>query len=130
MTDLKGCLGRRGTDPALTSLVGEMLGGVDFPAHLSRDGTMELEEYGIDKATLQRMYDEWRSGTPKSELERRYLGKGESHGKTFTALVRRHLNIETEKTHPLVKENQKLTVRLKELEVENKELKKQLRLDI
>jgi hypothetical protein len=91
---------------------------------------MGLDEYGIDERILQRMYDEWKAGTPKSELERRYLGKSGAHGKLFTGLVRRHLNIETERTHPLVKENQRLTVRLKDLEKENRELRAQLRLDI
>lgn len=91
---------------------------------------MELSDYGIDLVILQRMYDEWKGGAPKSELERRYLGKSESHGKLVTALVRRHLGIETEKSHPMVKENRRLTVRIQELEDENRQLRNQLQLDL
>lgn len=57
----------------------------------------ELSDYGIDLPTLRRMYDEWCAGAKKSELERRYLHKPESHGKLFSTLVRRHLGIETER---------------------------------
>lgn len=83
---------------------------------------MDLEEYGIDKETLQRMYSDWRAGASKSELERKYLGKGESHGKVFSSLVRRYLGIETERTHPLVKENERLTVEIERLKRENDQL--------
>lgn len=91
---------------------------------------MDLSDYGIDLATLGRMYDDWKDGAPKSELERRYLGKSESHGKLFSGLVRRHLGVETERSHPLVKENRRLTVRIKELENENRRLRNQLQLDL
>ncbi|GIU86703.1 MAG: hypothetical protein KatS3mg009_1218 [Acidimicrobiia bacterium] len=57
----------------------------------------ELSDYGIDLQTLRHMYDEWCAGAKKSELERRYLRKPESHGKLFSSLVRRHLGIETER---------------------------------
>ena len=57
----------------------------------------DLADYGIDLAALQEMLDLWRTGVSKSELERRYLGKPESHGKLFTALVREHLGVETER---------------------------------
>ena len=57
----------------------------------------ELEDFGIDLDTLRVMLDEWRGGAKKSELERRYLNRPESHGKLFTTLVRRHLGIETER---------------------------------
>lgn len=57
----------------------------------------DLADYGIDLPTLRRMYDEWRDGATKSELERRYLHKPESHGKLFSTLVRNHLGIETER---------------------------------
>ena len=57
----------------------------------------ELDDHGIDLPTLRRMYGDWQAGTPKSALERRYLRKGESHGKLFSSLVRQHLGIETEK---------------------------------
>lgn len=92
---------------------------------------MDLGGYGIDLPTLRRMYDEWRDGvSSKSELERRYLDKGESHGKLFSSLVRRHLGIETERSHPLVKENRRLTLQIKKLEDENEQLRNQLRLDL
>lgn len=68
----------------------------------------DLKDYGIDLGTLERMYEEWRGGVSKSELERRYLDKPESHGKVFSSLVRRHLGIETEKRSPLSKENASL----------------------
>jgi hypothetical protein len=61
----------------------------------------ELEDYGIDRDTLQQMYDLWRDGATKSDLERRYLNKPESHGKLFTALVREHLGIDTERRSTL-----------------------------
>ncbi|MGD9794706.1 MAG: hypothetical protein AB7V43_14615 [Acidimicrobiia bacterium] len=57
----------------------------------------ELEHYGIDIDVLRRMYREWLGGAKKSDLERRYLDKPESHGKLFTNLVREHLGIETER---------------------------------
>lgn len=60
----------------------------------------ELKDFGIDLATLREMLDEWRGGAKKSELERRYLNRPESHGKLFTTLVRRHLGIETERRSP------------------------------
>ncbi len=55
------------------------VGGVDVA---------ELEDYGIDLDTLRAMLEDWRSGANKSELERRYLSRPESHGKLFTTLVR------------------------------------------
>ena len=42
------------------------------------------------------MYAEFLAGTSKSELERRYLNRPQSHGKAFSQLVRDHLGIETE----------------------------------
>mgnify|MGYP005851850433 FL=1 len=68
----------------------------------------ELEDYGIDRATLQRMYEEWRAGKSKSFLERKYLGKSDSHGKLFSSLVRRFLGHETERRHPMADELQRL----------------------
>ena len=44
----------------------------------------DLDAHGITIETLRQMYDEWRSGAKKSDLERRYLNKPESHGKLFT----------------------------------------------
>ena len=46
----------------------------------------ELEDYGIDLDTLRQMYQEYQSGAAKSQLERRYLGKSESHGKVLSCL--------------------------------------------
>ena len=69
---------------------------------------MDLDDYGIDLNTLETMYEQWKGGVSKSELERRYLDKPESHGKVFSSLVRRHLGIETEKRSPLSKENTEL----------------------
>ena len=34
---------------------------------------MELGDYGIDLPILRRMYEEWKEGAPKSELERRIV---------------------------------------------------------
>lgn len=64
----------------------------------------DLSDYGISIATLREMYDQWQAGAKKSELERRYLGKPESHGKLFTTLVREHLGFETERKSGLAEE--------------------------
>jgi len=72
---------------------------------------VDLAALGIDRATVARMYADWQAGASKSELERRYLGKGESHGKLFSALVRQELGIETERASPL-------SARFAELEAE------------
>jgi hypothetical protein len=68
----------------------------------------ELEDYGIDLATLRRMYDQWCEGAKKRDLERRYLGKPESHGKLFSRLVRDYLGIETERRSHLTDERDEL----------------------
>lgn len=68
----------------------------------------ELSDYGISVDVLERMYQEWQSGAKKSDLERRYLNKPESHGKLFTSLVRQHLGIETEKKSTLTEERNEL----------------------
>lgn len=78
------------------------------------------DEYGIDLATLRRMYAEWEAGAKKSALERQYLNKPESHGKLFTSLVREHLKIDTEKRSTL-------TQRLRDAERENARLRALLR---
>jgi hypothetical protein len=57
----------------------------------------ELADHGIDLATLRDIYARWRAGATKSELERDYLNAPQSHGKLFSALVREHLGVETEK---------------------------------
>jgi hypothetical protein len=77
----------------------------------------DLEDYGIDIETLRRMYNEYESGVPKSQLERRYLGKPESHGKVFSALVRKYLGVETEKRSTLAVENARLKRLLRSLGV-------------
>lgn len=76
----------------------------------------ELAEYGIDLDTLREMYEAWLQGAKKSDLERRYLNKPESHGKLFTTLVREHLGIETERPSHLAQRN-------RELEAENQRLR-------
>lgn len=64
------------------------------------------------------MYDEWVRGANKSDLERRYLDRPQSHGKLFTSLVREHLGIETERRSGLAQERDELrreNTRLREL---------------
>ena len=68
----------------------------------------ELVDLGIDIDTLRAMYDAWVNGAKKSDLERRYLHKPESHGKLFSALVRQHLGIETERKSQLTDERNEL----------------------
>lgn len=68
----------------------------------------DLNDYGIDIATLRQMYDLWCDGAKKSDLERRFLNKPESHGKLFTGLVREHLGIETERKSHLTAERDDL----------------------
>jgi len=82
----------------------------------------ELETYGIDISTLREMYELWCEGAKKSELERRYLGRPQSHGKLFTALVREHLGVETEQRSQLKADRDGLSAevaRLKALLREN-----------
>ena len=58
---------------------------------------------------LARWYQEWSEGIrTKSQIEREELNDPSSHGKTITALWRNRLGIETEDTHPLVIENDRL----------------------
>jgi len=68
----------------------------------------ELEDFGIDLTTLQQMYEQWCEGMNKSELERIYLNRPQSHGKLFTALVRTHLGHETERKSKLAIERDAL----------------------
>jgi hypothetical protein len=68
----------------------------------------DLGSVGIDLTTLRLMYDEWCQGAKKSGLERRYLHKPESHGKLFTALVREHLGIDTERRSTLATQRDEL----------------------
>lgn len=68
----------------------------------------ELSDYGITKEILREMYEAWCQGAKKSDLERRYLNKPESHGKLFTNLVRQHLGIDTEQKSQLTAERDEL----------------------
>lgn len=68
----------------------------------------ELSDYVITREVLQEMYDLWCQGAKKSDLERRYLDKPESHGKLFTGLIREHLVIETERKSHLTAERDEL----------------------
>ena len=68
----------------------------------------ELSDHGITREVLQEMYDLWCQGAKKSDLERRYLDKPESHGKLFSSLVREHLGIETERKSHLTAERDEL----------------------
>lgn len=68
----------------------------------------DLDDYGISQAELETMYAEFLNGVSKSELERKYLGKPESHGKLFSSLVLRYLGIETEKRSPQSREVERL----------------------
>jgi hypothetical protein len=87
---------------------------------------VDLDALGIDRATVERMYDEWRAGASKSALERRWLGKGESHGKLFSALVREVLGIETERPSRLSEEVARLRAENARLRAENAELRDRL----
>ena len=75
----------------------------------------DLADYGIDLATLRTMYDAWCAGAKKSDLERRYLDKPESHGKLFTRLVRDYLFIETERHSSLTSERDELAAEVRRL---------------
>jgi hypothetical protein len=59
------------------------------------------------------MHRAWLNGTPKSDLEVRFLGTNRAHGKRFSGLIRKHLGIETERQHPLAAENERLRQLLK-----------------
>ena len=45
----------------------------------------------------EEMYARWLAGEAKSQLELAYWNDGTSHGKRFTAYVRRWLGVETER---------------------------------
>ncbi len=83
--------------------------------------TGDLETYGIDLPTLKTMYQLYCDGAKKSDLERRFLDKPESHGKLFTRLVRDHLGIETER-------RSSTSERVSELEREVARLRRRLRI--
>lgn len=55
-----------------------------------------------------KMYEAYLQGDSKSSIEERFLGSRLSHGKMFSAWVRRELGIETESKHPLIAENERL----------------------
>lgn len=75
----------------------------------------ELSDYGITTEILRSMYEEWRGGAKKSDLERRYLNRPQSHGKLFTSLVRQHLGIETEQRSSLTAERDELAAEVSRL---------------
>lgn len=84
----------------------------------------DLDALGIDRNTVERMYADWQAGAAKSALERRYLGKGESHGKLFTALVKQELGIDTERASHLREEIQRLREENTRLRAENERLRR------
>jgi hypothetical protein len=86
----------------------------------------DLAALGIDRKTVERMYAEWQAGASKSELERRHLSKGESHGKLFTSLVKQGLGLDTEQASPTRQEIQRLREENKQLRAENAGLRQQL----
>jgi hypothetical protein len=49
------------------------------------------------RAVADEMYERWRAGEPKSQLEIEYWSRPTSHGKAFTAYVKKWLGLETEK---------------------------------
>lgn len=75
----------------------------------------DLEDYGIDLDTLRQMYQQWCDGAKKSDLERRYLNKPESHGKLFTSLVRQHLGENTERKSAIAVERDGLVAEVARL---------------
>ena len=60
-----------------------------------RDGEHLTHEQHVQLAT--EMYERWQNEEPKSGLEIEYWGKATSHGKAFTAYVKRWLGVETER---------------------------------
>jgi hypothetical protein len=86
----------------------------------------DLDALGIDRATVEKMYADWQAGASKSALERRYLDKGESHGKLFTALVKQELGVDTERASPQRAEIQELRDENKRLRAENAALQRRL----
>lgn len=84
----------------------------------------DLGALGIDRDLVQRMYAEWQAGASKSGLERRYLDKGENHGKLFTALVKQELGIDTERASRLREELQRLREENTRLRAENETLRR------
>ncbi len=82
----------------------------------------DLDAIGLTHKTVERMYEEWKAGAAKSELERRYLGKGESHGKLFTALVKQ-LGIDMEQPSALREQIERLREENVRLRAENEELR-------
>jgi hypothetical protein len=86
----------------------------------------DLDALWIDRAFVQRMYDEWQAGASKSALERRYFDKGESHGKLFTALVKQELGVDTERASRLGEEIRLLREENARLRTENEDLRRRL----
>lgn len=51
---------------------------------------------------LRAWYVEWVEGTPKSHIEKQYLGDDSSNGQHISRLWREQLGIETVKVHPAI----------------------------
>ena len=84
--------------------------------------------YGIDMATLEAMYRDWRDNKiPKSVVEARYLRTRRNHGKLFYRLVRDYLKIETQEAHPLKRRIDDLTEECADLRRENEALRSMLK---
>lgn len=62
----------------------------------------------VPKRVARRLYREWREGRSKNDIERKEFNDPYSHGKLATKIFREVLGIETEETHPMVKENRRL----------------------
>ena len=60
-----------------------------------RDGDQLTHEQHVQLAT--EMYERWKNGESKSRLEIEYWDNATSHGKAFTAYVKRWLGVETER---------------------------------
>ena len=60
-----------------------------------RDGEDLTQEEHVQLAT--EMHERWQNGEPKSRLEIEYWDNATSHGKAFTAYVKRWLGVETER---------------------------------
>lgn len=67
----------------------------------------------LEVSLARDMYRVWVQGMPKSVVEERYLGTDKAHGKRFSNLVKKHLDIDTEREHPLAAENARLRALLR-----------------
>ena len=60
------------------------------------------------RQVAQEMVDRWRAGEPKSALEIEYWSNSTSHGKAFTAYVKKWLGVSTEGRSRLAQRNEEL----------------------